>query len=71
MLTNSPHLAYSIDEFSKVSGVGRTSLFTAIKAGELRTITPVVNGKTLKRRLITLDEGRRWIATFPASDDAA
>ena len=68
MRTNNAPLAYTIDGFADASGVGRTSIFAAIKAGELRTITPKIGGKTVRRRLITPEEGRRWLSTFPASD---
>ena len=68
MQENTPPLAYTINNFSVASGVGRTSVFAAIKAGELKTISPLINGKVIKRRLITPEEGKRWLATFPAGD---
>lgn len=63
-------LAYKIDDFAEASGMGRTSIFAAIKAGELKTIRPIIAGKPSKRRLITPEEGRRWIASFPPSEKA-
>lgn len=68
MQPNTPPLAYTISAFAEASGVGRTSVFAAIKAGELKTITPKIDGKTIKRRLITPEEGKRWLSTFPGMD---
>lgn len=71
MHTSTAPLAYTINAFAEASGIARTSIFAAIKAGELHTITPIIGGKTIKRRLVTPEEGRRWLATFPATSSVA
>lgn len=71
MHTSTAPLAYTINAFAEASGVARTSIFAAIKAGEIQTITPIINGKTIKHRLITPEEGRRWLSTFPDTDAVA
>jgi hypothetical protein len=70
MHTNTAPLAYTINDFAEASGVGRTSIFAALRAGEINTISPVINGKVIKRRLITPEEGKRWLSTFPATEVA-
>ncbi len=53
-------LAYSIDEFVKASGIGRTSVFQAIKEGRLRAV------KSGTRTLIPEDSGRAFVEALPA-----
>lgn len=60
-------LAYSIDSLSESAQIGRTTIFEAIKVGELKTVTPEVNGRPLRRRLILPDEATRWLSSFPNS----
>ena len=67
MQNSGPPLAYGINDFSKEVGLGRTYIFAAIKAGELRTISPIIGGKIIKRKLITPEEGKRWLSTFPVA----
>jgi excisionase family DNA binding protein len=50
-------IAYQIPDACAASGVGRSSLYNAIKANELATL------KVGKRRLIEHDELKRWLAT--------
>jgi hypothetical protein len=57
--------AFSPDEFAKLVGVGRTTVFGEIKAGRL------VAKKVGKRTIITCAEGRRWLAALPRVRDAA
>lgn len=56
-----PKLAYSIDSLSDASDIGRTTIFSAIRAGELEVFNPVVNGKKLKRTLVTPEAARQWM----------
>lgn len=63
-------IAYSLDSFAKACGLGRTTVFDAVRVGELKTITPVVNGKPLRRKLVTPEAGQKWLSTFPESGAA-
>ena len=56
-----PKLAYSIEDLSLASAIGRTSIYYAIKAGELVAFNPVVNGRKIKRTLILPEEAQKWI----------
>jgi len=56
---NSP-LAYSVAEACEVARIGRTSLYQAIRAGELRAV------KHAKRTLVLADDLRRWLQSLPA-----
>ena len=49
-------LAVSPLEAARLAGVGRTTLYEAIGSGELRSL------KIGKRRLITVDALREWLA---------
>jgi excisionase family DNA binding protein len=50
-------VAYSIDDAIEASRVGRSSLYNAIKAGELGIM------KVGRRTLVEPDELRRWLQT--------
>jgi excisionase family DNA binding protein len=50
-------IAYQIDDACVASGVGRSTLYNAIKARELRIL------KVGNRTLIEPDELRRWLLT--------
>lgn len=63
-----PKLAYSIDSLSDASDIGRTTIFSAIRAGELEVFNPVVNGKKLKRTLVTPEAAHRWMDKISAGD---
>ena len=52
-------LAYSIDEFASASGLGRTRLYDAIAAGQLRA------RKFGKRTVILVDDGRAFLMNLP------
>jgi excisionase family DNA binding protein len=56
---NSP-LAYSVHEACEVARIGRTSLYQAIRAGELRAV------KRAKRTLILVEDLHHWLDGLPA-----
>lgn len=55
---NSP-LAYSVAEACQAARIGRTSLYEAIRTGDLRAV------KCAKRTLILADDLRRWLESLP------
>jgi excisionase family DNA binding protein len=57
---NPASIALKISEASAAARVGRTSLYEAIKRGELRAV------KRGKSTLILADDLRRWIESLPA-----
>jgi hypothetical protein len=59
-----PVLTVTPEEFPLVfRGVSRTRLYEAIRKGEIRTI------KDRKRRIIEVEEGRRWMRSLSASTE--
>jgi excisionase family DNA binding protein len=52
-------LAYSIPEACASSRIGRTTLYEAIRTGELRAV------KRGRRTLILFDDLRTWIMNLP------
>jgi hypothetical protein len=49
-------LAYGIEEFARLAGIGRTTAFEQIRIGKLRAI------KRGRRTLITADAARAWLS---------
>jgi excisionase family DNA binding protein len=54
-------IAYQIPDACLASGLGRSTLYNAIKSGELKIL------KIRKRTLVEVDELRRWLATKRAA----
>ena len=53
-------LAYGINGFARAVGIGRTKLYEEISAGRLRAL------KAGKRTIITVEDGRAYVASLPA-----
>lgn len=62
-----PKLSYSVESLALASDVGRTSIYRAIKAGELEAFNPTVNGRKLKRTLITHESAQNWLERLSES----
>jgi excisionase family DNA binding protein len=54
-----PKLAYSIEEFTDVTGLGRTAVFDAIKTGRLRA------KKSGRRTLILKEHADQFLRSLP------
>jgi hypothetical protein len=52
---NLPKLAYSVPEFQKATGLGRTRLYEEIRLGRLRLT------KVGRRSIIAVDDARAWL----------
>jgi len=58
--THSPErLAYGVAEAARVAGIGRSTLYVALAAGELKA------RKCGRRTLIPADELRRYLTALP------
>lgn len=57
-----PRLAVSPGEAARISGVGRTTLYSAIGSGALRSL------KIGRRRLITMAALEEWLAAAEQSE---
>jgi excisionase family DNA binding protein len=62
---NKAPIAYSISEASKLLSIGRTSLYAAIKRGELKTC------KLGRRTLMAADDLHGWLQSLPRYDGGA
>lgn len=61
-MANDKHkLALSIAEFAQICGVGRSTLYEAIKRGDLKV------RKAGRRSLILREEGLDWLAKLPVA----
>ena len=58
-------LAYTVEEFVQATGIGRTRVYTAIKAGQLRA------RKYGKRTVILDQDGRAFLGALPDLRGAA
>ena len=58
-------LAYSIQELSRLSGLGRTFLYEEIKAGRL------IVSKAGRRSIVLHDHAENWLARLPKANSAA
>ncbi len=56
-----PKIGYSIRETASVSGLGRTSIYQAIRRGELRAL------KKGARTIVLHNDLRRWLECLPPS----
>jgi hypothetical protein len=56
--------AFGIEDFAKAYGIGRTIVFSEIKAGRLRAV------QLGRRTLITAEDARAWLSAFPAAKEA-
>ena|SRR5581483_554423 len=52
------HLAYSLQQVGELVSVGRSSLYKAIKAGELRAV------KQGRRTMVLSDDLRAWLSSL-------
>lgn len=59
-----PPLAVSVGQACRLTGLGRTSLFAAIKRRDLTA------RKAGRRTLLEISELRRFLGTLPATNDA-
>jgi hypothetical protein len=57
--------AYSVDEFARRHGIGRTTAYEEIKSGRL------VDRKVHGRTIITAEDARSWRTNLPRVDSAA
>jgi excisionase family DNA binding protein len=58
-------LAYTVEGVCETAGIGRSSVFEAIRSGEL------VARKMGRRTIVLEGDLRRWLASLPRAVDAA
>ena len=59
-MANGPSLAVSIAEAVRLTGIGRSSLYEAIRRGDL----PI--RKSGRRTLLLMEDLRQWLSGLPA-----
>jgi hypothetical protein len=59
-----PKLAYNLSEFARLTGRGRTTLYGAIAAGDLRA------KKSGRNTIILADDGQAYLAALPDAVEA-
>jgi excisionase family DNA binding protein len=64
-MDTSSRLAFSIDEFARLAGIGRTTAYMEVKAGRLRPL------KCGRRTLVSAAEAQRWLERLASSHAAA
>jgi hypothetical protein len=57
-------VSFSADDFAKRHGIGRTTVFSEIKAGRLQA------RKVGKRTLVTAEDERAWLACLPKARES-
>jgi hypothetical protein len=65
MSTDIPKRAYSIAEFARLAGVGRSFLYEQIRCGRLKV------RKAGRRTLVLNEEGAVWFANLPSASRRA
>jgi excisionase family DNA binding protein len=60
-MESSSRIAFSVDEFAKSAGLGRTQIYKEIASGRLHPL------KVGKRTLITANEAQRWLERLATS----
>lgn len=58
-------LAYTRQQAAEMVGLSPDVLRRAVKAGDLKTLDPRVDGKAVARDLISHDELMRWLHNEP------
>ena len=61
MIMNPNRVAFSISEVCGISSVGRTTIYSAIKRGDLKT------AKVGRRTIITVEALQLWLENLPTS----
>ena len=56
-------LAYNISDTCKITSLGRTTIYAAIKKGDLKTC------KVGRRTLVTAEALQQWLGNLPTSNN--
>lgn len=59
-------LSYTPREAAEETGLSEDTIRAAIRAGDLRLTPVVVNGRTLKKHIISHGDLEKWLAIMPA-----
>lgn len=65
--SETPKIAYSPTQAATAIGLSIDVVRRAIWAGDLEAVAPIVNGRTLTRRVIMCAELERWIRSGGAA----